>query len=102
MVFPALLTRRFPGSYGEDRDWLLRASYQKPLAALQEVMTVVEWGHSKFQRDWSTIAKALTYLMEKHPAPGRGGPVADLRVGSPSPRPLRATRRPHDIWPSPP
>ena len=57
-----------PHGYGEDYDWLLRASRVGKLGAVQEVLAdirrdVPSWFHGRFLN----TATALEYLLDKHP-----------------------------------
>lgn len=64
-----LVDEEIPGSYGEDYDWILRAAAAVPIAVVPEPLVTVLWGRtSHFNRDWRTIADALRYLLNKHPA----------------------------------
>jgi glycosyltransferase involved in cell wall biosynthesis len=58
---------RIPGSYGEDYDWLLRATAVEPIVGVQEPLVTVAWGGSLFADRWQTIIDAIGYLTEKHP-----------------------------------
>jgi glycosyltransferase involved in cell wall biosynthesis len=65
-----LVDEQIPGSYGEDWDWLLRAAQSVRLAVVPRPLIHVLWHPhgSFFSRRWLTIAAALDYLIEKHPA----------------------------------
>jgi glycosyltransferase involved in cell wall biosynthesis len=58
-----------PGSFGEDWDWLLRASQSTQLAVVPRPLIHVLWHPqgSFFSRRWLTIAAALDYMIDKHP-----------------------------------
>lgn len=57
-----------PGSYAEDRDWLLRAARVAPVAAVAEPLARVRWGATSFFSDrWATIAEAIDRMLAKHP-----------------------------------
>ena len=63
-----LVDEDIPGSYGEDYDWLLRAAKVQPVVSVAEPLADVYWGkQSFFAERWSTVATALTYLLDKHP-----------------------------------
>ncbi|MDP8971898.1 MAG: glycosyltransferase [Actinomycetota bacterium] len=60
-----------PGSYGEDYDWLLRASEATKVIAVRQALVRVLWHPSSwFARRWETIIEACTYLLAKHPGFG--------------------------------
>ena len=63
-----LLDEQVPGSYGEDYDWLLRASRVGKVGAVQEVLADIRKDVPSWFRDrWINTATALEYLLEKHP-----------------------------------
>ena len=63
-----LLDEQVPGSYGEDYDWLLRATTVGPVLALGAAYVEVLWHPgSFFSGQWQVIADAITYLLAKHP-----------------------------------
>lgn len=63
-----LIDEGIPGSYGEDYEWLLRASQRSPIVAVQRPLVRVEWsGSSWFAERWSTIIDAIAYLLDRHP-----------------------------------
>ncbi len=63
-----LVDEAIPGSYGEDYDWLLRASRAQPIVTVDEPLADVYWHkQSFFAERWATVASALTYLLDKHP-----------------------------------
>lgn len=63
-----LVDERLPGSYGEDYEWLLRASWRRPVVSVSDPLVTVRWSaRSYFSQDWSTISSALSYLLERHP-----------------------------------
>ena len=63
-----LIDEEIPGSYGEDYEWLLRASRRAPLAVLGEPLVLVRWNRQSWFSDrWETITRALAYLLEKYP-----------------------------------
>ncbi len=65
-----LVDEDIPGSYGEDWDWLLRAAQTVRLAVVPRPLVRVLWHKqgSFFNRRWLTIAAALDFLVDKHPA----------------------------------
>ena len=69
-----------PASFGEDYDWMLRATALAPLAAVQAPLITVHWhGGSWFQDRWQTMAAALTELLARHPD-FRGEPKGRARI----------------------
>ncbi|MFL6238689.1 MAG: glycosyltransferase family 2 protein [Actinomycetes bacterium] len=65
-----LVDEDIPGSYGEDWDWLLRAAQCTRLVVVPRPLIHVLWHPqgSFFSRRWLTIAAALDYMIDKHPA----------------------------------
>jgi len=56
-----------PGSYGEDYDWLLRATRVGDIATVGVPLAEVLWhSGSFFTGQWATIAQAIQYLLDKH------------------------------------
>jgi glycosyltransferase involved in cell wall biosynthesis len=63
-----LVDEEIPGSYGEDYEWLLRASRRAPLAVVAEPLVLVRWNRQSWFSDrWETITQAMAYLVEKYP-----------------------------------
>jgi glycosyltransferase involved in cell wall biosynthesis len=62
-----LFDENIPSGYGEDYDWLLRATVHSPLVVVREPLVRVNWGASWFADHWSTITSALQYQLQKHP-----------------------------------
>ena len=63
-----LVDEELPGSYGEDYDWLLRAARIGAIPMIREPLVRINWHQASFfQRRWTTIIDALTYLLAKHP-----------------------------------
>ncbi len=57
-----------PHSYGEDYDFLLRASRHGSVVAVQEALTVVYWDRlSYFSAQWEAIATGLSYILDSFP-----------------------------------
>ncbi len=57
-----------PGSYGEDYEWILRATAIAPVAALQLPLVKVLWGATTYFQDrWQMVADGISYLIERHP-----------------------------------
>lgn len=65
-----LVDEAIPGSFGEDWDWLLRAAQTTRLTVVSRPLIHVLWHPqgSHFSRRWLTIAAALDYMIDKHPA----------------------------------
>ena len=57
-----------PEGYGEDYEWLLRASAQAPLAVVLDPLVRVQWGEgSYFAERWQAIIDGVQYLLKTHP-----------------------------------
>ena len=57
-----------PGSYGEDYDWILRASRATEVAVAPTPLVKVLWGAtSMFNDRWQMQVDAFGYLLGKHP-----------------------------------
>ncbi len=56
-----------PGSYGEDYEWIVRASKATPIAAVPEPMVRVHWQASYYSDRWDMMTSAIRYHLEKHP-----------------------------------
>jgi len=64
-----LVDENIPGGYGEDYEWLLRASSAGPVCCVPEPLVRVNWHTASFFADrWRTIIDALSYLLERYPA----------------------------------
>ena len=62
------INEELPGGYGEDYEWLLRASQKAPIVAATQCLTRVNWhATSFFEARWQTIIRALTWLLRKYP-----------------------------------
>lgn len=63
-----LVDEDIPGSYGEDYEWILRATNVTDVAVVQLPLVRVLWGATSFFQDrWQTIADAIEYLIARHP-----------------------------------
>jgi len=63
-----LVDEQIPGGYGEDYEWLLRASAVGPIHCVREPLVRVNWHASSFFADrWRTIIDALVYLLDRYP-----------------------------------
>ncbi|MGO4105384.1 glycosyltransferase family 2 protein [Leifsonia sp. YAF41] len=63
-----LVDEELPASYGEDYDFLLRASRVGLIRAVPEPLVVVHWNRTSFfDGKWEGIVDGLTYLLNKHP-----------------------------------
>lgn len=63
-----LVDEQLPGGYGEDYDWLLRATSVAPVLTMPEPLVRVLWHRgSYFSHDWETMIRAIRYLIRKHP-----------------------------------
>ena len=57
-----------PHGYGEDYDWLLRASRVGTVGAVQEILADIRKDVPSWFRDrWVNTATALEYMLDKHP-----------------------------------
>jgi hypothetical protein len=57
-----------PGGFGEDYEWLLRASRLAPIVAVARPLVRVHWGDSSFfEGRWRMMADGLTYLLQRYP-----------------------------------
>jgi hypothetical protein len=75
-----LFDEAIPNSYGEDYDWLLRASRAGPVITLRRPLARIHWHESSFfHGQWETISAALQYLMGKYPE-FRRDPVGLARI----------------------
>jgi glycosyltransferase involved in cell wall biosynthesis len=75
-----LVDEDIPGGYGEDYDWLLRASAAAPILSVDAPLVRVNWhAASYFAERWRVIIEALHYLIEKHPD-FRGEPTGMARL----------------------
>lgn len=60
---------QIPGGYAEDYEWWLRAAAWAPVPMVREPLFQLRWGHTSFFRDkWDAMARALEYVVERHPA----------------------------------
>ena len=63
-----LVDEAIPGGYGEDYEWLLRASRTGPIHSVSQPLVRVHWHASSFFAErWHTIIEALLYLLERYP-----------------------------------
>jgi glycosyltransferase involved in cell wall biosynthesis len=63
-----LVDERIPGSYGEDYEWIFRATRLGPVICDPRPLVRVYWHESStFVGDWRTNIAALTYLIERVP-----------------------------------
>ncbi|MBM7520290.1 glycosyltransferase family 2 protein [Nocardioides nitrophenolicus] len=64
-----LINEELPQSQLEDWDIKLRAAERRPIAHLDEPLTVVQWGRaSMFARRWDSKNAALRAILQLHPA----------------------------------
>jgi glycosyltransferase involved in cell wall biosynthesis len=56
-----------PGSYGEDYEWIVRASKASPIVAVPEPLARVYWQTSYYADRWDVMISALRYHLDKHP-----------------------------------
>ncbi len=70
-----LVDEELPGSYGEDYEWLLRASRVTEVAVVREPLVDVHWHEgSYFAERWRTIVAALDHLLVACPEIADDGP----------------------------
>jgi glycosyltransferase involved in cell wall biosynthesis len=63
-----LFDEQIPYHYGEDLDWLLRATAIEPVGIVAGALVAVRWHEASFfSTRWDAIAAALPYLINKHP-----------------------------------
>jgi glycosyltransferase involved in cell wall biosynthesis len=63
-----LVDEAIPGSYGEDYEWLLRASRREPILVVRKPLIRAYWHRTSFFSDrWATIVEAIEYLLAKYP-----------------------------------
>lgn len=63
-----LVSEEIPGSQNEDWDIKLRAARRRPIAHIDEPLTVVQWGRtSMFARRWDTKNASFLWMLEHHP-----------------------------------
>jgi glycosyltransferase involved in cell wall biosynthesis len=56
-----------PGSYGEDYEWIVRATAVGALAVVPMPLVRVDWRSSYYSDRWQAIIPALEYHIGKHP-----------------------------------
>lgn len=62
------VSEEIPHGFGEDYDLLLRATRQRPVAHVDEVLVTVRWGQqSYFFQRWTSMAQGLSWLLTQHP-----------------------------------
>jgi hypothetical protein len=62
-----LLDEAIPAGYGEDYDWLVRASAVAPVLAVRRPLVRVRWRTSYFAERWDTVVEALEYQLAHRP-----------------------------------
>ncbi len=63
-----LVDEQIPGGYGEDYDWIIRASQVGRVVTVDRPLVRIMWGRqSFFSQRWRMIADATDYLLAKHP-----------------------------------
>ncbi|WP_341230769.1 glycosyltransferase family A protein [Nocardioides salarius] len=63
-----LVEEDLPGSQNEDWDLKLRASRRRPIAHVDEPLTVVDWGRpSHYAREWDTKISSWEWMLAHHP-----------------------------------
>lgn len=56
-----------PDSYGEDYEWIVRATGVDPIVAVPQPLVRVAWQSSYYADRWQAIIPAIQYHIEKHP-----------------------------------
>jgi glycosyltransferase involved in cell wall biosynthesis len=56
-----------PGSYGEDYEWIVRASGSTSIVAVPEPLVRVYWQTSYYAERWDLMTSAIQYHLAKHP-----------------------------------
>jgi glycosyltransferase involved in cell wall biosynthesis len=56
-----------PGSYGEDYEWVLRASNAAAIVAAPEALVRVYWQTSYYADRWDVMISGIQYHLDKHP-----------------------------------
>ncbi len=56
-----------PGSYGEDYEWVLRASNAATIVAVPEALVRVYWQTSYYSDRWDVMISGIQYHLDKHP-----------------------------------
>lgn len=56
-----------PGSYGEDYEWIVRASEGTSIVAVPEPLVRVYWQASYYADRWDMMIAAIRYHLDKHP-----------------------------------
>jgi glycosyltransferase involved in cell wall biosynthesis len=62
-----LLDEAIPAGYGEDYDWLVRASGVAPVLVVRRPLVRVRWRTSYFAERWDTVVEALEYQLAHRP-----------------------------------
>jgi glycosyltransferase involved in cell wall biosynthesis len=63
-----LVSEEVPGGFGEDYEFLLRASRFAPILNVRQPYTLVRWGRqSFFFRRWETMTDGLSWLLDRYP-----------------------------------
>ncbi len=75
-----LVDEEVPGGYGEDYEWLLRASRLGPVVSVPEPLVRVNWHSSSFfVGRWRTVIDGLSYILAKFPE-FQGEPAGLARI----------------------
>ncbi|HLY89505.1 MAG TPA: glycosyltransferase [Acetobacteraceae bacterium] len=56
-----------PASYGEDYEWIIRASQATPIVASPEPLVRVYWQNSYYADRWDVMISGIQYHLDKHP-----------------------------------
>lgn len=76
-----LVDEAIPGGQGEDWDLALRAAHRAPIVAVDRALVRVRWdGGSYFAQQWETKARALLWMLDRHPDIVTGSRAGAARV----------------------
>lgn len=63
-----LIDEDVPGGYGEDYEWILRATRKTDIVTICEPLTTILWHQASFfLQSWRMRIEGLTYVVEQHP-----------------------------------
>lgn len=63
-----LIDEKLPHSFGEDYEWLLRATRVGPIVCVPDPLIVLRWNRPSFYMSkWQNMIDGLTYILDKFP-----------------------------------
>lgn len=63
-----LIDEELPNSFGEDYDWLLRATRHGDIVSVAAALVVINWNRPSFYTSkWTAMADGLSYILDKFP-----------------------------------